>query len=82
MGLKSFYMQSTQGEVKNYDDQVKYRIDLDELLGMSTVSMDFDSASVEGEAQFPVYMGFQIGMFRPIRLDHTNCLQVAIKTHS
>jgi hypothetical protein len=25
--------------------------------------------------------GFQIGMFRPIRLDHTNCLQVAIKTH-
>jgi hypothetical protein len=24
----------------------------------------------------------QIGMFRPIRLDHTNCLQVAIKTHS
>jgi hypothetical protein len=26
--------------------------------------------------------GFQIGMFRPIRVDHTNCLQVAIKTHS
>ncbi len=24
----------------------------------------------------------QIGMFRPIRLDHINCLQVAIKTHS
>ena len=24
----------------------------------------------------------QIDMFRPIRLDHTNCLQVAIKTHS
>ena len=23
----------------------------------------------------------QIGMFRPIRVDHTNCLQVAIKTH-
>ncbi len=23
----------------------------------------------------------QIGMFRPIRLDHTNCLQVAIQTH-
>ena len=22
----------------------------------------------------------QIGMFRPIRVDHTNCLQVAIKT--
>jgi hypothetical protein len=24
----------------------------------------------------------QIGMFRPIRVDHTNCLQVSIKTHS
>ena len=24
----------------------------------------------------------QIGMFRPIRVDHTNRLQVAIKTHS
>jgi hypothetical protein len=24
----------------------------------------------------------QIGMFRPIRVDHTNCLQVPIKTHS
>jgi hypothetical protein len=22
----------------------------------------------------------QIGMFRPIRMDHTNCLQVAIKS--
>ncbi len=27
-----------------------------------------------------VYVGTQIGMFRPIRMDHTNCLQVAIKT--
>jgi len=26
--------------------------------------------------------GIQRGMFRPIRVDHTNCLQVAIKTHS
>jgi hypothetical protein len=24
----------------------------------------------------------QIRMFRPIRVDHTNCLQGAIKTHS
>jgi hypothetical protein len=24
----------------------------------------------------------QIDMFRPIRVDHTNCLQVSIKTHS
>jgi hypothetical protein len=25
-------------------------------------------------------VGTQIGMFRPIRMDHTNCLQVAIKS--
>jgi hypothetical protein len=36
-----------------------YRIDLDEILGMSTASMDFDVASVEGEAQFQVYMQLQ-----------------------
>jgi hypothetical protein len=29
-----------------------------------------------------VNVRIQIGMFRPIRVDHTNCLQVAIKTHS
>ena len=51
MNLKSFYMQPTQGEVKdsdgqdNADGQVKHRSDLDELLGMSTASMDFDVAS-------------------------------------
>jgi len=56
MDLKSFYVQSTQGEVKNSDGQVKYRSDLDKLLGMSTASMDFDVASVEGEAQFQAYM--------------------------
>ncbi len=42
MDLKSFYVQSTQGEVKDSDGQVKHRSDLDELLGMSTTSMDFD----------------------------------------
>ena len=51
MDLKSFYIQSTQGEVKDSGGQVKHRSDLDELLGMSTASMDFDVASVEGEAQ-------------------------------
>ncbi len=29
-----------------------------------------------------LYIRIQIGMFRPIRVDHTNCLQVDIKTHS
>ena len=33
--------------------------DLDELLGISTTSMDFDVSSVEGEAQFQAYMQVQ-----------------------
>ncbi len=48
MNLKSFYVHPTQGELKNSDDKVKHRSDFDELLGMSTVSMDFDVVSVEG----------------------------------
>ena len=52
-------MQSTQGEVKDVDGQVKYRSDLDELLGMITTSMDFDVSSVEGEAQCQSYMQVQ-----------------------
>ena len=54
MELKSFYVQPTQGEEKDTDEQVKSRSDLDELLGMSTTSMDFDVSSVEGEAQLQV----------------------------
>ena len=60
MDLKSFYVQPTQGELKNSDDQVKHRRDFDELLGsMGTTSMDFDVASVEGEAQLQAYMQVQ-----------------------
>jgi len=59
MDLKSFYVQPTQGEVKDSDGQVEHRSDLDELLGMSTTSMDFDVASVEGEAQFQEYIQVQ-----------------------
>jgi hypothetical protein len=59
MDLKSFYVQPTQGEVKDSDGQVKHRSTLDELLGMSTASMDFDVASVEGEAQLQEYMQVQ-----------------------
>jgi hypothetical protein len=56
MDLKSFYVQRTQGEVKDSDGQVKYRSDLDEPLGMSTTSMDFDVVSVQGEDQLQKYM--------------------------
>ncbi len=59
MELKSFYVETTQGEVKDTDGQVKCRSDLDELLCMSTVSMDFDVASVEGEVQLQAYLQVQ-----------------------
>ena len=45
--------------MKDTDGQVKHRIDLDELLGMSTSSMDFDVSSVEGEDQLQTYMQVQ-----------------------
>ncbi len=59
MDLKSFYVQSTQEEEKYSDGQVKPRSDLDELLGKSTASMDFDVDSVKGETQLQVYMQVQ-----------------------
>ena len=59
MEFKSVYVQPTQGEVKETDGEVKARSDLDELLGMSTVSMDFDVASVEGEAHLQAYIQVQ-----------------------
>jgi hypothetical protein len=59
MDLKSFHVQCTQGALKDLDGQVKHRSDLDELLGMSTTSMDFDVVSVEGEDQLQAYMQLQ-----------------------
>jgi hypothetical protein len=59
MELKSFYVQPTQGEEKDTDEQVKSLDDLDELLGMSTTSVDFDVASVEGDGQLQAYMQVQ-----------------------
>jgi hypothetical protein len=38
--------------------------------------------NVLGDEGVSLHTRFQIGVFRPIRVDHTNCLQVAIKTHS
>ena len=49
----------TQGEVKDSDGQVKHLSDLDELLGMSTTSMDFNVSSVEGKTHLQAYMQVQ-----------------------
>ena len=59
MDFKSFYIQPTQGQVNKSDGEDRYRSDLDELLGISTTSMDFDVSSVEGEAQIQVSMQVQ-----------------------
>ncbi len=45
------------------------------------IGPDFPSEAIIVETR-QLNRGFQIGAFRPIRVDHTNCLQVAIKTHS
>ncbi len=43
MDLKRFYMQPTQGEVKDSDGQVKHRSDLDELLHPDVTSAKNES---------------------------------------
>ncbi len=50
------FLRATQWEVKDSDEQVNHRNDLDEFLGMSTTSKHFDVVSVEGEVQFQSYM--------------------------
>ena len=59
MDLKIFYVQPTQGEVNDEDGTVRHRSDLDELLVISTTSMDFDPSSLEGESQLQVYIQVQ-----------------------
>jgi hypothetical protein len=59
MDFKSFCIQRTQGEVNDEDRVVRHRSDLDELLGISTTSMDFDPSSLEGEAQPQAYIQVQ-----------------------
>jgi len=46
--------------VNDLDGQFKSRSDLDELLGISTTSMDFDVSSVEGETHLEAYMQVQL----------------------
>ena len=57
--FKSFYIHRTQGEVNDEDGTVRHRSDLDELLVISTTSMDFDPSSLEGESQLQVYIQVQ-----------------------
>jgi hypothetical protein len=52
MEFESFYMEYTQGEVNHVDGQVPKPSVLDDLLGVSSTSMDVDPSSVLFEPFF------------------------------
>ncbi len=59
MEFKSFYMEHTQGEVNHEDRQVPKVSVLEDLLGVSSTSMDVDPSSVNGETEQKAYMRVQ-----------------------
>ena len=59
MEFKSFYMDHTQGEVNDVEAQVPKPSVLDDLLGVSSTSMDVDPSSVNGETELNAYMRVQ-----------------------
>ena len=52
-------MEPTQGEVNHADGQVPKPSVLDDLLGVSSTSMDVDPSSVNGETELNAYMRVQ-----------------------
>ena len=52
-------MKPTQGEVNHADGQVPKPSGLDDLLGVSSTSMDVDPSSVNGETELNAYMRVQ-----------------------
>ena len=59
MEFKCFYMDHTQGEVNDTEVQVPKPSVLDDLLGVSSTSMDVDPSSVNGETELNAYMRVQ-----------------------
>ena len=59
MEFESFYMEHTQGAVNHADGQVPKPSVLDDLLGVSSTSMDVDPSSVNGETELNAYMRVQ-----------------------
>jgi hypothetical protein len=53
------YMEHTQGEVNDAEAQVPKPSVLDDLLGVSSTSMDVDPSSVNGETELNAYMRVQ-----------------------
>ncbi len=56
MEFDSFYMEPTQGEINHADGQVPKPSVLDDLLGVSSTSMDVDPYSVHGETELNACM--------------------------
>ncbi len=59
MEFESFDMKPTQGEVNHADGQVPKPSVLNDLLGLSSTSMDVDPSSVNGETELNSYMWVQ-----------------------
>jgi hypothetical protein len=59
MEFESFVMEPTQGEVNHEDGQVPKPSVLDDLLGVSSTSMDVDPSSVNGDTELNAYMRVQ-----------------------
>ncbi len=59
MEFESFYMYPTQGEVNHKDGQVPKPSVLDDLLGVSSTTMDVDPSSVNGETELNAYIRVQ-----------------------
>jgi hypothetical protein len=59
MEFESFYLEHTQGAVNHVDGQVPKPSVLDDLLGVSSTSMDVDPSSVNGETELNAYMRVQ-----------------------
>ena len=61
MEFESFDMKPTQGEVNHADGQVPKPSVLDDLLGLSSTSMDVDPSSVNGETELNAYIASAAG---------------------
>ena len=59
MEFKCFYMDHTQGEVNDTEVQVPKPSVLDDLLGVSSTSMDVDPSSVNGETERVILLEVQ-----------------------
>ena len=59
LNLTPSYMDHTQGEVNDTEVQVPKPSVLDDLLGVSSTSMDVDPSSVNGETELNAYMRVQ-----------------------